>query len=115
MGKTRSNLRSVEKAARQLAQLFARNGCLRLPNIRRRKIEKRQYHAGYEVRLVASDEEELNLVRSCLRAVELRPGREFTKVNKFVLPIYGKAQVEHFCSVVKALLPPAVVARKIRK
>jgi len=95
--------------------MFARNGCLRLPDAQRRKLEKQQYHAGYELRLVVSDEKELNLTRACLQTIELYPGREFAKGNKFVFPIYGKSNVERFCGLVKEFLPDSVVAKKIRR
>lgn len=115
MPKTPSQQRSFKASVRHLAEMFARNGCLRLPDTKRRKLEKQKYHAGYEVRLVALNEEDANLIRACLQTIKLSSGREFTKGNRLVFPIYGKDKVEYFCGLAKEFLPDLVVARKIRR
>jgi hypothetical protein len=103
----------LEDAVLQLASMFARNGCIRIPDVRRRKKERQKYHAGYEVRLVALDSEELSLATACVRALGLRRGSAFVKGSRTVLPLYGKDQVEKFCGFVRGAMPASVVAEKI--
>lgn len=106
---------SSAQVGRKLAAMFAQNGCLRAPDPKRRKTEGGKYHAGYEVRLVAADKQELKELRAMLASVNLKPGREFKKGKRVVLPIYGKEQVMQFTKLIKPYLPRPVAARKLKK
>lgn len=106
---------SPAEVGRKLAEMFAKNGCLRAPDLKRRKSEGGEYHAGYEIRLVAEDRQALKELRSMLAGVKLKPGREFKKGKRVVLPIYGKDQVVQFTKLIKPYLPRPVAARKLKK
>ncbi len=79
-----------------LAYFFRRNGYVRLPDKKLRKELGQKYKKGYEVRLVANSQEELNKMRQLLMRVGFRPGKPFQKRKQFVQPIYGKRSVEAF-------------------
>jgi hypothetical protein len=85
-----------------LARYYLRNGVLRVPNPKRcrTKPQKRKYHKGYEIRLVAFDYQELVEIRRALRAAEFTHGQPFDKVGRRVVPVYGKEQVERLLALV---------------
>jgi hypothetical protein len=106
---------------RQLAAFFVRNGVVRLPNQERRASESRQYHKGYEVRLVASSQRELEAIRALLRQEGFGLAEPFTKVNRHIQPLYGKRVVDRFLKLVRDVLadlttgsPEAASTRKAR-
>jgi hypothetical protein len=80
----------------QLRYFFHRNGCLRAPNIARRKKEGQDYKKGYEIRFVAQNEEELLKIRSLLSEVGFKSGKPYSKGSQFVQPVYGKNSYEKF-------------------
>ena len=87
-----------------LVRYYLRNGVLRVPNPKRcrDKRQKRKYHKGYEIRLVALDRAELAEIRRALRAASFECGRTFEKAARRVVPVYGKKQVERFLALVQA-------------
>ncbi|MCX7721643.1 MAG: hypothetical protein N2379_01100 [Verrucomicrobiae bacterium] len=112
---TKSATGSTAQIGRKLAEMFAKNGCLRAPDLKRRKSEGGEYHAGYEIRLVADDKQALKELRSMLASVNLKPGREFKKGKRLVVPVYGKDQVLEFTKLIRPYLPRPVAARKLKK
>lgn len=90
MGKT-------QKPEIQLAQFFHRNGCMRLPNETRRQEEgPRKYKKGYEIRLVARNEAELEELGRLLQEAGFKLGRPYQKGKQTVQPIYGRQAIERF-------------------
>jgi hypothetical protein len=87
---------SDETPEQTLVRFFERNGCLRRPNPERRKAEKRYYKMGYEIRLVANSPRELIELQRTIRAAGLKPGKPYAKVNRWVVPIYGRETMERF-------------------
>lgn len=85
-----------ESAEVKLIQYFRRNGYVRVVNPKRREELGQKYKKGYEVRLVAYTENELEEMRELLSQVGFRPGKQFPKHHQFVLPIYGRKAVEWF-------------------
>jgi len=77
-------------AVGRLTWFFRRNGCVRRPNLERRQTENQRYKKGYEVRLLARDQGELELICRCLRLVHLRHGRPYDKRGWKLVPLYGK-------------------------
>ncbi len=88
----------------QLAQFYARNGCLRAPNPER--LGDPSYRKGYEIRLIADDKIELRHIREALEQLDFALAKAFPK-NEFqwVQPIYGRAQVERFYEVCQLEMP----------
>ncbi len=80
----------------RLAQLFERNGYVRLPHEERRRELGSKYEKGWEVRLVLNTQSELDEVRPLLERMGLKPGRPVKKSNQWVQPIYGKQAVDLF-------------------
>ncbi len=74
----------------QLAQIFCRNGCMRLPDVARQKEGHTKYKKGYEIRFVAESKTELNQIRRLLKQTGLKPGNPYQKGYQFVQPVYGK-------------------------
>lgn len=90
---------SPAHAREVLAQAFAARGRLRLPDARRRSRERQTYKKGFEVRLEASSRQEVSRIRGALRAIGLKPGREYRHHRHYVVPIYGRQAVEWFQSL----------------
>jgi hypothetical protein len=84
-------------AAIELKEFFKRNGYVRLPDKKRRKMDSRNYKKGYEVRLVLK-QSELPHVRRLLQQSGFRLTTPFAKLTQIVQPIYGKAAIEFFLS-----------------
>ena len=84
-----------------LAVFFRRNGYVRRQNTERKD---REGHAGYkkgdELRFVAGSSDELALIRRVLQQAGLKPGRPFVKGNQIRQPVYGRAAVKWFLSLV---------------
>ncbi|RME48593.1 MAG: hypothetical protein D6791_02890 [Chloroflexi bacterium] len=94
-----TELSTIQEAEAFLRELFQRNGYVRVPNEKRRQeVGSQKYKKGYEVRLVANSEEELEEIRQALRQLGFRPARPFQKHRQIVQPVYGKQAVEWFLS-----------------
>jgi hypothetical protein len=89
-------------AESQLARFFRRNGCLRSPNLERRKRDGQAYHKGYEIRFTANDRGELRTINRLLRSTGFNVGLPYPKGQKFVQPVYGKANYERFLTILGA-------------
>lgn len=89
-------------AVRELARFFHRNGYVRWQNEECVSEDGwRVYKKGHEVRLVASSEEELAILRGLLEQAGFRPGRPFVKGRQYRQPIYGKRAVGRFLELVE--------------
>lgn len=99
----------IESPQTQLAQFYARNGCLRAPNPER--LGDPSYKKGCEIRLIADDKIELRHIREALEQLGFALPRAFSK-NEFqwVQPIYGRAQIERFFEVCQLEMPAALGA-----
>ncbi len=80
----------------RLAQLFQRNGYIRVPRDERRRELGPRYKKGWEVRLVLKSEEELEEARRLLEQAGLKPGSPFRKSKQWAQPVYGKKAVDFF-------------------
>ncbi len=87
-----------QQAEKLLLAFFQRNGCVRVPNEKRRKELGQKYKKGYEVRLVAKSKEELELMRQLLQQSGFKTCNPYKKHFQFVQPVYGKAAVGWFTS-----------------
>lgn len=80
----------------RLKYFYERNGNSRTPNLLRRKNEGQLYKKGYEIRLVAKNETELEEIRELLISAKIFPGKPYSHGSQFVQPIYGKQSFEKF-------------------
>ena len=55
------------------------------------KRDDREYVKGYEVRFVAASDEELDLIRNSLFALNYRLNKGFFKRSSYIQPLYNKA------------------------
>lgn len=103
-------------AIAELSACFHRNGYVRRPNQDRRAAERSRYKKGYEVRLVAASEVELERIRSLLVSAGFEPGRPYAQLPGFRQPVYGREQVIRFLDAVGAAagIEPARPARRAR-
>lgn len=84
-----------------LAQIFQRNGYVRLQDARRAEQDgPQQYKKGDEVRLVANTLEELALIRRLLVEAGFRPGRPFAHGRQYRQPLYGREAVNRFLELI---------------
>lgn len=89
--------KNISSARRQLLEYFERNGCVRCPDLKlRKKAGCMQYKKGWEVRLTAKTDGDLNLIGKLLDEAGLKKGKPFKKGNSSIQPIYGKQAVEWF-------------------
>ena len=87
------------KAVAILSQLFHRNGCVRVPDSKLRKVGSQTYKKGFELRFVARSETELKQIKRLLRSAGFKPGRPFQKGRQTVQPVYGRETVKKLCAV----------------
>ncbi len=81
----------------ELACFYSRNGCVRRQN--RDRLSQEGYVAykkGDELRLAASNSEELARLRRLLTQAGFRPGRPFAKGRQQIQPVYGREAVRRF-------------------
>ncbi len=91
------NAKNISSARKQLLEFFKRNGCVRCPDLKlRKKAGCMKYKRGWEVRLTAKTDEELDLIGKLLDEVGLKKGKYFKKGKSSIQPIYGKQAVEWF-------------------
>lgn len=92
---------ATKNSARDLlTTVYHRNGYLRLPDLERREREKASYKKGWEVRLVAKDETELQEIRQAVDALDFKLAKPFPKATQWIQPIYGYDAVHEFCELV---------------
>ncbi len=64
------NLKKISSAKKQLLEFFNRNGYVRRPDLKTRKeIGCGRYKKGWEVRLTAKTDKELDLIRNPLLTI----------------------------------------------
>lgn len=91
------NVKNMSSARKQLLEYFDKNGCVRCPDSNlRKKAGCMNYKKGWEVRLTAKTDEELNLIGKLLNEVGLKKGKPFKKGKTSIQPIYGKQAVGWF-------------------
>jgi hypothetical protein len=91
------NVKNISSARKQLLEFFNRNGYIRYPDLKiRKKAGCMKYKKGWEVRLTAKTDKELDLIRNLLDKVGLKKGKPFKKEKSIIQPIYGKQAVEWF-------------------
>jgi hypothetical protein len=86
---------------KRLAAYFRRNGYIRRVDRVRRAQEGQLYKKGPEVRLVAESAAELAEIRRLLKQAGFKRARPFTKSRQWRQPLYGKAEVARFLSLVR--------------
>lgn len=80
-----------------LVQAASYTYCIRTPNLERRKgDEAEKYKKGYEVRFSVADKAEEKELRAILGRLGLKGGRAYAKVNRLIVPVYGKEAVRLF-------------------
>ena len=89
----------------QLAAWFRRNGYVRRQNPTRLEEPYGSYKKGEEVRLVAVSKAELQAMRRVLRAAGFEPGKPFTKAGQWRQPVYGRAEVARFLTLIGEPVP----------
>lgn len=92
----------MEKVSKRLAfkilkEVFLRNGNLRIKDISKVKVfGSQKYKQGYEVRLLAKDEAELERIQIAISSLDLYVAKTFKKGNQIVQPIYGEEITRKF-------------------
>lgn len=85
------NTMSKNVALKLLEKIFLRNGYVRIKNSSKVEESRTQvYKKGYEVRLIAKDEAELELIRTAISSLDLHVAKSFLKGKQIVQPIYGE-------------------------
>lgn len=90
-----------ESVAVRLGEIFRRNGYIRRASEERRQEEGSSYKKGTELRLVANDATELELIYILLHAAGFKPGRPFRHLKQTRVPIYGQKDVERFLALIE--------------
>jgi hypothetical protein len=88
---------SKRLAFKILKEIFLRNGNLRIKDSSRVEESRTQkYKKGFEVRLLAKDEVELERIQSAISSLDLYVAKPFLKGNQIVQPIYGEEITRKF-------------------
>ena len=92
----------AEITRRRLAGYFERNGYVRRKNAERAETDGHQrYKKGYEVRLIAWDEDEREVIERLLLEAGFKAGQPYAKARQWAVPIYGKEAVDRFLALVE--------------
>lgn len=84
------------EATRLLREVYERHGYIRL------KVDtRRQVNHSWEIRLWADSADDARQLSAALAALDLTSGKPFAKRKGFIVPLYGKDQVEQFLKRVK--------------
>ncbi|WP_026951229.1 hypothetical protein [Algoriphagus mannitolivorans] len=92
----------MEKVSKRLAfkilkEVFLRNGYVRIKDESKLKeLGSQKYKQGYEVRLIAKDEAELERIRTAISVLDLHVAKSYLNGKQFVQPIYGKEVTRKF-------------------
>ena len=82
---------SKRKAQQILREFFLRSGYLRLRNgDKLAKHGSQEYKKGFEIRFVARDEKELELIRASISALNFTLSESYISNRRFIQPLYGK-------------------------
>ncbi len=80
-----------------LKEIFLRNGNLRIKDeVKVAKFGSQKHKKGYEVRLLAKDEQELEHIQIAISSLDLYVAKSYLKGKQFVQPIYGKEITKKF-------------------
>jgi hypothetical protein len=94
-------VRVPKAVVKKLAWFFHRNGYVRRLNPERRsELGSQFYKKGDEARLVANSQTELADIQRLLQAAGFKLGKPFQKGQQYRQPIYGRAEVARFLSMV---------------
>ena len=80
-----------------LQSLFERSGYIRT----KRETHAGTSHPGFEIRLVVRDRAEERAAKTAMNELGLTPGRSFPKWDRYVIPFYGRRQVERFVETIQ--------------
>jgi hypothetical protein len=83
-------------------------------NASRRRKEKRGYHKGDEVRLIAESTRELREIRQLLCSAGFKPGKPFAKRSQWVQPLYGRSVVAQFLKSIGKTRESKRIKKQIR-
>jgi hypothetical protein len=96
-----SHSRPAARIVKQLAALFDRNGYVRPPAAKRLAGQGYgRFRRGYEFRLTADSQRELQEIRRLLRQAGFKPGRPFAKGHQYRQPVYGREVLERFLNLI---------------
>jgi hypothetical protein len=97
----RAAARPAAAVVKELAALFRRNGYVRPPAVKRlANLGYGVFRRGYEFRLTAADENELQHIRDLLVRAGFKPGCAFVKGRQFRQPVYGRKMLERFLQLI---------------
>jgi hypothetical protein len=77
-----------------LKKIFLRNGNLRIKD--KTKVAKFGSKKGYEVRLLAKNEQELEQIQAAISTLDLYVAKTYMNGNQTVQPIYGEEITKRF-------------------
>jgi hypothetical protein len=83
-------------ATRWLRETYEQHGYIRVKTDSRRRTSR-----SWEIRLWADDAKQSRRLSIALATLDLTSGKPFAKRNGFIVPLYGKQQVEQFLKRVK--------------
>lgn len=96
----RGNARDV------IVDAFQQGGCARIRDLAKRELHTSlKYKKGYEIRLPVSTTEEKLTLLEALELLGFRAGKPYPKHRQFIIPIYGKQQVEKFADLLERWRP----------
>lgn len=82
---------SKRKAGQILEEFFLRSGYLRIRNENQlEEYGSQKYKKGFEIRFVARNINELELIRNSITALSYKLSKSYISNNRFIQPLYGK-------------------------
>jgi hypothetical protein len=91
---------------RRLLDIYARGGCIRVPNLKLRaskdKLKRQRYKKGYEIRFVTASADELAQTQRLLKDLGLRVASPYVKGKQIIQPAYGREVVQWWQSLLES-------------
>jgi hypothetical protein len=98
---------SARTARKYVATFVLHHSYHRRPNPERRERDgHRKYKKGWELRLVATTEQEARKLRQALHVIGIEAGQPFPKARQTIVPVYGRDQVVRLSKIASRFKKP---------
>jgi hypothetical protein len=107
LGVTAVPASGLNRSQQAVVRLFREGACIRVPREDRLAEGSDRYKKGWEIRLYVS-QLGVERARTVLKRAGIEPGRAYHKSpNRWIVPVYGRDQVETVLSWAQASNPPS--------
>lgn len=84
----------LDEAQQAVVDTYRAGSCIRRPSPDRRAADGGLYHKGWEIRFYAATAGDVERIVGLMADAGLRAGRPYPKRRRWVVPLYGRRQVD---------------------